>query len=110
MDHSVDWPVSRAVSAAGFVDSWHQAHPDPLTEPGLTWWAGRPPLDIYAPGENDPQDRIDFVWYAGPAKVLSSELVGEDNAADVTFSVMPWPSDHRAVVSSFSVIPADSLV
>ena len=107
LNQSVEWPVSRAVSVAGFVDSWHQMHPDPLKEPGLTWWAGRPPLEMYAPDENDPQDRIDFIWYAGPSTLLSSELVGEENAADVTISVMPWPSDHRAVVSGFSVIPAD---
>lgn len=107
LDHSVAWPVSQAVSATGFVDSWRAVHPDPLTEPGLTWWAGRPPLDLYTPDESDAQDRIDFVWFAGPAKALLSELVGEAGVADVTFNVTPWPSDHRAVVSTFSVVPAE---
>lgn len=102
----VDWPVSRAVERAGFKDSWRVVHPNPKKDPGLTWWAGRPPLESYAPGENDPQDRIDFVWFAGPTKVLSSELVGEAGAENVTLSISPWPSDHRAVVSTFSVLPA----
>jgi len=104
--YPVDWPVSRAVENAGFKDSWRVVHPDPVTHPGLTWWAGRPSLENYAPDENDPKDRIDFVWFAGSAKVLSSELVGEPGAENVTLSISPWPSDHRAVVSTFSVEPA----
>lgn len=106
LNYAVDWPVSRAVVAAGFRDSWREAHPDPRSHPGLTWWAGRPPLPEYAPGENDAQDRIDFLWFAGPAEVINSELVGEENGPGVTISVMPWPSDHRGVVSAFSVAPA----
>ena len=106
LTYSVDWPVSRAVENAGFKDSWRTAHPNPKTDPGLTWWAGRPPLEIYAPGENDPQDRIDFIWYAGAARATSSELIGESGAQNVTINVSPWPSDHRAVVSTFLITPA----
>jgi endonuclease/exonuclease/phosphatase family metal-dependent hydrolase len=106
LTRAVDWPVSRAVTAAGFKDSWRVIYPDPVRNPGLTWWAGRPPLDLYTPGENDAHDRIDFVWYEGPATVQSSEIVGEANQADVSISVMPWPSDHRAVVSQFKVMSA----
>jgi len=105
--YAVDWPVSRAVADAGFKDSWREVHVDPVTDPGLTWWAARPPLESYAPGDNDPQDRIDFVWYAGPAEVRESIIVGEKGRADVSISVMPWPSDHRGVVSTFAVRPAE---
>jgi len=105
--YAVDWPVSRAVSNAGFKDSWRVIHPDPLTHPGLTWWAARPPLPSYAPGENDPQDRIDFVWYAGAAEAQESFIVAENGHAAAAIQVAPWPSDHRAVVSTFTVIPAD---
>jgi len=106
MRYAVEWPVSKAVATAGFKDSWRSVHTDPVTHPGLTWWAARPPLPTYAPGENDAEDRIDFVWFAGAADVLSSEIVGEPGAADVSISVTPWPSDHRGVVSEFSVAPA----
>ena len=104
--YAFDWPVSRAVVGAGFRDSFRDAHPDPLTQPGLTWWAKRQRIRDYNPGEGDPQDRIDFLWYAGPARVTSSEIVGEAGAAGVSIAVMPWPSDHRGVVSSFEVTPA----
>ncbi len=104
--YSVDWPVSRAIAAAGFRDSWREVHPDPLANPGLTWWAGRPPLEEYSPGANDAEDRIDFLWFAGPVTVHSSEIAGEEGGPEVSISVTPWPSDHRGVVSSFSALPA----
>ena len=104
--YPLDWPVSRAVVAAGLHDSWREQYPDPLSHPGLTWWAGRPPLPNYAPGENDPQDRIDFVWFAGASTLTSSQIAGEKGAADVSISVEPWPTDHRGVVSGFKVVPA----
>jgi lysophospholipase L1-like esterase/endonuclease/exonuclease/phosphatase family metal-dependent hydrolase len=107
LHYAVDWPVSRAVADAGLKDSWRDVHADPVADPGLTWWAARPPLESYAPGEDDPQDRIDFVWYAGPAEVHDSFIVGEADRPDVSISVMPWPSDHRAVVSTFAVQPAE---
>ncbi|MGD2129584.1 MAG: endonuclease/exonuclease/phosphatase family protein [Lysobacterales bacterium] len=105
LKYPVPWPVSRAMERLGFKDSFRAVHPDPVKDPGLTWWSGRPPLDFYAPGENDPQDRIDFVWFAGPAKALSSEVVGEKGGPGVSIGLSPWPSDHRAVVSLFRVEP-----
>ena len=107
LHYAVDWPVSHAVADAGFKDSWRAVHVDPVSHPGLTWWAGRPPLESYAPDDNDPQDRIDFVWSAGPAEVHNSAIVGEEGGAGVSISVTPWPSDHRGVVSTFSVRPAE---
>ncbi len=35
----IDWPVPRAIEAAGFLDSFRQVHPDPVADPGLTWTA-----------------------------------------------------------------------
>jgi hypothetical protein len=104
--YAFDWPVSRAVVGAGFRDSFRDAHPDPVTHPGFTWWAKRQRIPDYNPGDGDPQDRIDFLWYAGPAALTGSEIVGEAGAAGVSIAVMPWPSDHRGVVSSFEVAPA----
>lgn len=103
--YPIKWPVSLAIAAAGFQDSWRSVYPDAVTNPGLTWWAARPPLDIYLIDENDPQDRIDFVWFSGTAVVQSSEIVGEQGGPEVSIHVDPWPSDHRAVVSQFLVSP-----
>jgi hypothetical protein len=101
----VDWPVSRAMADAGFRDSYRDAHPDPVADPGLTWWAPRPKVADWNPTAKDPQDRIDYVYAAGPSKTLSSEIVGEAGDPAVSISVSPWPSDHRAVLSTFEVTP-----
>ena len=101
----VDWPVSKAVEAAGFTDSWRAVHPDPLESLGLTWWAARPKVEGWNPGRSEPQDRIDFIYSAGPAKATAAQLAGEKGGPEVTFAVDPWPSDHRGVMTTFEVTP-----
>ena len=60
------WPVGRAVEGAGFVDSYRAIHPDPVTDPGLTWPANRPISGSYNPyRDGDPRDRIDFIYVVG---------------------------------------------
>ena len=102
----IDWPVSRAIEAAGFRDTWREIHPDPVAAPGLTWWADRPPTGRYEPGPDTPDDRIDVIYAAGPSVTTDCRIVGEPGRPDVAIGVDPWPSDHRAVVASFQVWPA----
>jgi endonuclease/exonuclease/phosphatase family metal-dependent hydrolase len=102
----VGWPVSRAIEAAGFRDAWREIHVDPVTHPGLTWWADRPPTGGYEPGADTPDDRIDAIYAAGPSTTTDCRIVGEIGRADVAIGVVPWPSDHRAVVATFDVTPA----
>jgi endonuclease/exonuclease/phosphatase family metal-dependent hydrolase len=106
-DTPVLWPVSLAVEAAGLRDSYADVHPDVARDPGLTWWAGRPKATGYNPAPDDPEDRIDFVYAGGPARVIESRIVGEAARPGVDVTVSPWPSDHRAVVSTFLVEPVD---
>ena len=102
----VAWPVTRFLAREGFVDAWRGVHPDPAADAGLTWPAGRPRSDTsWNPRRDAPQDRIDQIWSAGPAAATTSELVGERHGPGVDISVRPWGSDHRAVVSTFDVIP-----
>ena len=100
------WPVTELMSRRGFIDSWRAVHPDPVTDEGLTWPAGRPRSDTsWNPRRDAPEDRIDQIWAAGPATATASELVGERGQPEVDISVAPWGSDHRAVVSRFDVTP-----
>ena len=96
------WPVAVAVERAGFRDSYREVHPDPVRRPGLTWTPGYPPPSVPA---TETLDRIDFVYAAGRAEPLESRIVGEIGGPDVDLEVSPWPSDHRAVVSTFRVVP-----
>jgi endonuclease/exonuclease/phosphatase family metal-dependent hydrolase len=97
------WPVSSALARFGIRDSYREAHPDPVAWPGLTWTAGTPPPRIR---RIETLDRIDWVVTTGPTTTLASRLVGEEGGPSVEVGVSPWPSDHRAVASTFAVTPA----
>ncbi len=97
---SIRWPTSLVMEHAGFLDSFRDMHPDAIADPGFTWTSGHPgvsPWDVF--------DRIDFVWAAGPVETVASRVVGDDDPMS-DLVVEPWPSDHRAVVSTFRVRPA----
>lgn len=93
---AVGWPTTRAVVEAGFTDSYRKIFPDEVAHRGATWT----PIT----SEDDPKDRhdrIDLLFYKGSGVTpLKSEIVGErPERADIV--VHPYPSDHRAVVSTF---------
>ncbi|MFI9567292.1 HAD-IA family hydrolase [Streptomyces rishiriensis] len=98
----VAWPVTRAAEEAGFADSYREAHPDPVREPGHTW---SPVHTEHGDGSGrpEPQDRIDFVLHRG-LRVL-------DSRTHVTGRPRPWPdvedndwpSDHAAVITTFAL-------
>lgn len=96
----VEWPTSQAMVGAGFIDTYRTVHPDPVVAPGLTWTPGYP-APLVRPGET--LDRIDFVWAAGPITPVSSEVIGEAGGASTDIAVTPYPSDHRAVVSTVTI-------
>jgi exonuclease III len=104
--YPVRWPVSLAVEAAGFVDSYRDVYPNPRVHPGLTWWADRPKLFGGYPPNPAPQDRIDLIYATPDATPTASIVVGERNNVLADVGVKPWPSDHRSVVSTFTVTPA----
>jgi len=98
------WPVTVAMEQGGFRDSYREAHADPVNRPGLTWPIVADPVFM----SEWAHDRIDYVFTAGPTKTLSSEIIGEVGGRDVDVEVERYPSDHRAVLSTFSVEPADA--
>ncbi|MDT0449619.1 HAD-IA family hydrolase [Streptomyces hesseae] len=100
----VAWPVTKAAEEAGLRDSYRVAHPDPVRAPGATW-SPLHPLHEDGSGRAEPQDRIDYVLFAGDG------LTVLDSTAHVTGSPGPypavaaneWPSDHAAVITTFAV-------
>jgi endonuclease/exonuclease/phosphatase family metal-dependent hydrolase len=101
--YPVVWPVSKALADAGFRDSYREVHPDPVAVPGFTW---TPPGTL----ESVPDevfDRIDWVLSSGPTEATATALVGEAGGPDVDIERDPYPTDHRGVVSTFRITPAD---
>ncbi|MHC4746187.1 MAG: endonuclease/exonuclease/phosphatase family protein [Planctomycetota bacterium] len=96
---NVPWKCSQECVTAGLTDSYRSVHPENRTyppsfaydEPGITWTPkpSQEPYDVY--------DRIDFVYSSNSVVCTASEELDSRN------SVSPWPSDHRAVVSTFIV-------
>ena len=69
LPYAMRWPVSRAMEAAGFGDSYREMHPDrwPIrASRGRRATRRRTcyPWDVF--------DRIDFVWAAGPVQTSAS--------------------------------------
>lgn len=101
--YAVVWPTTKLLADAGFRDSFRETHPNPESDPGITWTPGTPhPVPPPSPG----LDRIDFIFSAGRTTTIASQLVGERGGPGVGIGVFPWPSDHRAVVSTFRVVPS----
>ncbi|MFC7586365.1 endonuclease/exonuclease/phosphatase family protein [Nonomuraea antimicrobica] len=104
---AVPWPASVLPTQAGLRDSFRIAHPDPVAVPGITWspiypvFTGGYGYDSHK-GEPEPQDRIDFVYYAGPLRVTGSDALVEGTPAPVPdHRGNAWTSDHAAVLTTF---------
>ena len=103
--YPVVWPVSKALADAGFRDSYREVHPDPVAVPGFTW---TPPGTLESVPD-EVHDRIDWVLVQGAAETLGTKLVGEAGGPDVDVERDPYPTDHRGVVSTFRVEPANPI-
>jgi endonuclease/exonuclease/phosphatase family metal-dependent hydrolase len=97
----VEWPSTKALADAGFIDALRKVRPDEVTDRANTWTPTTEPGD-----PKDRHDRIDLVMFGGSGvRVKEVKLVGEDRRfADVV--VRPYPSDHRAVVAEFDLAGA----
>jgi endonuclease/exonuclease/phosphatase family metal-dependent hydrolase len=64
-----EWETSRILLENGYVDSYRQLYPNPLTHPGYTWPAAAKGNDDDQPVRTgwirnaDERDRIDFIYY-----------------------------------------------
>ena len=80
------------------IDSYRSVYPDEVKDPGHTW-TPLPETEKY----KEVFDRIDFILFSGNnIKVVNSQLLGEESLlSDIKFK--DYPSDHRAVLSSFII-------
>jgi endonuclease/exonuclease/phosphatase family metal-dependent hydrolase len=100
--YPVKWPVSLAMERAGFHDAYRQLFPNAVRDPGFSWPANW--LDhVYHPSHHTY--RIDFIWDSGPIHPLSMANYGDAGSPWTDHVMRPWPSDHRALVGTFSVTP-----
>ena len=65
---SVNWRAIDVMHEAGFVDCFREIYPDPTTAPGDSW-------SQIEPLENEPRDRIDFIFARG-LKPVGARMIG----------------------------------
>lgn len=98
----VDWPTSNAVVNAGYIDAFRELRPDEVNDRGETWTPGYEGMPA-----NEVHDRIDFVYFAPntirPTVALTLGADVTDGNTDI--QVDPYPTDHRAVVVEFDLMP-----
>lgn len=105
------WPATAAVLGTGLADSYRKANPDPVKAAGNTW---SPFVQFHDAANNlEPQDRIDYVAYAGQnLKLVGSSTLVAGWPSVTNVSTSAWASDHAAVVSTFTLgvpLPAVSV-
>lgn len=122
-DHNgtvVPWHNSITLKKNGYIDTYRELYPNPVSHPGFTWTANNVTADlshlIWTP-EADDRERIDFIYYYPHKKLQLQEsvIVGpvgsivkgkrvETNPGEDKFFTPKgiWPTDHKGVLSTFS--------
>jgi exonuclease III len=116
----IPWHCSVMLQQAGFVDSFREMYPNPVTHPGFTYPSYNKDVDIsklaWAP-EADDRDRIDYLYYlphkglsvkditiVGPIEtVVRAKMHGRDSEDHFLLPKTIWPSDHKALLATFVV-------
>ncbi|MDP6046236.1 MAG: endonuclease/exonuclease/phosphatase family protein, partial [Phycisphaerae bacterium] len=94
----VAYPASSAMAKAGFADAYRTVHPDEIKTPGYTWTTRTKITD-----PKDHHDRIDFVYFRGSGVRVKSVAILGKNKKNAGIAVVPYPSDHRAVVATVGI-------
>lgn len=97
---SIAWPVSKAMEAAGFTDSYRAIHPHPAQNLGPTW------LEDAGPGieTTNRRDRIDYIYTLG-ATPTAAEAHQAPVGQPLTFrdKTFTYPSDHGFVLTTIEI-------
>ncbi|WP_321279546.1 endonuclease/exonuclease/phosphatase family protein [Marinifilum fragile] len=122
-DHNgvvMKWHNTLSLENSGFIDTYREIYPNPISHPGFTYPADNPLVDIkrlaWSP-EADDRDRIDFVFYypnanlslkevtiVGPKGSVSRNQRIVETSQDVFLQPLDvWPTDHKAVLATFNL-------
>ncbi|QDU65211.1 endonuclease/exonuclease/phosphatase family protein [Engelhardtia mirabilis] len=86
---ALDWPTSRVLTEAGFLDAYRECNPSIDRAADSTWTPRFPEQE---------QDRIDFVYYRADGwRAVQSRIIREHREG--------FPSDHAALLTVFQPTP-----
>lgn len=115
----IPWTVSTLLEEAGFKDSYRTFFPSALSHPGFTFPSANPYVDIQKllwAAESDERERVDFIHYYpydslqlkdvviwGPKEsIKAGKVVTEQTEDPFVIGTGIWPTDHKAVLATFS--------
>lgn len=122
-DHNgvvMPWHNTLELDKAGFIDTYREIYPDPLTHPGFTFPADTPLVPIeklaWAPDADD-RDRIDYIFYlpSDKLKLLDAKIIGPKGSIVRNKRVLEtsddpietpdgiWPTEHKNVLTVFKL-------
>jgi exonuclease III len=93
----VEWPVSKKIVQAGFVDTYRSKFLSPANFPGITWTTIESEEEVY--------DRIDIVYHTTSDKYDFKDVSlvgGLDDTAEIR--VQDYESDHYAIVATYELL------
>ncbi|MFE7589081.1 endonuclease/exonuclease/phosphatase family protein [Kitasatospora sp. NPDC057512] len=94
------WPVTVALQGAGLTDTFREENRDPVKAPGATW----SPTRKRRGDRPEPQDRTDYVQYAGPLKLVEAHTLAAGwPQPEPGIAANEWPSDTAAAVATFQL-------
>lgn len=93
----VEWPVSKAITKSGFVDTYRSKFSNPADFPGITWTTMET--------ENEVYDRIDMIYHTFDAKYQLIDVRTVGGPDDTAGIIVPeYESDHYAVVATYKLL------
>lgn len=116
----VPWDCSILLQRAGFKDAFRKKYPNPVTHPGFTFPSANPAVEIgkltWAPTA-DERDRIDYIYFrpyrpirlkdikiVGPEEtIVRGTVKGKDSKDKFLTPKKTWPTDHKALLATFTV-------
>lgn len=114
---AIEWPCTKMLETAGFLDAWRVCYPNELHHPGFTFPADNAAMPVerltWAPN-SDERERIDYLFYQGvDMRVCKIRLFGPKGCIAISRRlpskcrdrfIKPqgvWPSDHKAIFATF---------
>lgn len=95
---AVNWPATAWLLEQGFKDAYREVYPQVNERPGYTWTSVE---GLWRTPEI--HDRIDLIYFSGNKLTAKNAWVVGESAELSDVVVIPWPSDHRAVVAELSL-------